>query len=135
MSSLLTRYLHHSSWLMSKSPGAKQSSWLRGKHQNSGGYDDVDETCSAPASCFSLRAADLAAPKLNGARRHQVHFWLTLNDYQFLQSLARQEEEPMSRIIRRLIRTLRQQADGRLFIAAAAKPALTSSSDPSRKSA
>lgn len=54
-----------------------------------------------------LVPAHLPAQKQNGTRRHQVHFWLAASDYQFLQTLAKEEEEPMSRIIRRLIRHLR----------------------------
>lgn len=106
-----------------------------GQTPDSGGMMMLTKRAVHPQAASASDPADLAGPKMKVARRHQVHFWLALNDYQFLQSLARQEEEPMSRIIRRLIRTLRQQADGRLFIAAATKPALTSTADPSRKSA
>ena len=44
----------------------------------------------------------------NGApRRHQLHFWVGHHEYAFLRKLARSDDEPMSRIVRRLIRQLR----------------------------
>jgi hypothetical protein len=41
-------------------------------------------------------------------RRYQVHFWIAERDYRLLRSIAREEEETISRILRRLIRGLRR---------------------------
>jgi hypothetical protein len=37
-------------------------------------------------------------------RRRQLHFWIGEREYQFLCSLAEIEEEPLSSLLRRLIR-------------------------------
>ncbi len=36
-------------------------------------------------------------------RRHQLHLWINEREYTLLKSLAELQEEPMSRIVRRLI--------------------------------
>lgn len=36
--------------------------------------------------------------------RHQLHLWLGTKEYELLHKLSRETDEPMSRILRRLIR-------------------------------
>jgi hypothetical protein len=42
---------------------------------------------------------------------HQFHLWIGSDDYSFLEQLAKQEEEPIARIVRRLIRQFRRQSE------------------------
>lgn len=42
---------------------------------------------------------------------HQFHLWIGSDDYSFLEKLAKQEEEPIARIVRRLIRQFRRQSE------------------------
>jgi hypothetical protein len=37
-------------------------------------------------------------------RKEQLHLWISELDYQLLKALAQQEDEPVTRIVRRLIR-------------------------------
>jgi hypothetical protein len=46
----------------------------------------------------------------SGGVRYQLHLWIGEKDYNFLRNVAEAEEEPMARIIRRLIRQLRANA-------------------------
>jgi len=41
--------------------------------------------------------------------RHQLHFWVSEDDYVFLRSIARDHEGPISQVLRRLIREARQK--------------------------
>lgn len=62
---------------------------------------------------------DISSPSLssvssataNACRRFQVHFWINERDYIFLRTFAQQEDEPMARVMRRLIRNLRSNAE------------------------
>ena len=40
-------------------------------------------------------------------RRHQLHLWIGHQEYAFLRTLARNDDESMAKIVRRLIRQLR----------------------------
>jgi hypothetical protein len=48
----------------------------------------------------------------NGRSTRQLHLWITERDFRFLQQLAGEEEEPVAKIVRRLIRQLRKSSDG-----------------------
>lgn len=39
--------------------------------------------------------------------RHQLHLWISDAEYTFLRKLARTEDEPIARLVRRLIRQMR----------------------------
>jgi len=43
-------------------------------------------------------------------RRYQLHLWISQKEYSILKALAREEDEPMTRIVRRLIRNLQLQS-------------------------
>jgi hypothetical protein len=45
------------------------------------------------------------------ARRHQLHLWIGHQEYAFLRALARNDDESMAKIVRRLIRQLRAAAE------------------------
>jgi hypothetical protein len=49
------------------------------------------------------------------APRHQLHLWIGHQEYSFLRTLARNDDESMATIVRRLIRQLRaaQEKNGR----------------------
>jgi hypothetical protein len=57
----------------------------------------------------SKAGAGGSTPARAQPHRHQVHFWIGGADYEFLRSLARHEEETISRVLRRLIRELRNK--------------------------
>lgn len=57
-------------------------------------------------------SAQVKPIKLN---RHQLHLWIGEKDYRFLQKLAGSEDEPMSRIVRRLIRQLRIDTESQVL--------------------
>jgi hypothetical protein len=43
-------------------------------------------------------------------RRYQLHLWISQKEYSTLKALAQEEDEPMTRIVRRLIRKLQLQS-------------------------
>lgn len=45
----------------------------------------------------------------SGRKRYQLHLWIGQRDYATLKAMAREEDEPMARIVRRLIRSLQTQ--------------------------
>ena len=47
------------------------------------------------------------------SRKHQFHFWLGKKDFLFLQDQAQEEGESVARIIRRLVREFRINAENR----------------------
>jgi hypothetical protein len=49
------------------------------------------------------------ASLLEKGNRRQLHVWISVRDYTFLKTLAKEEEEPVTRIIRRLIREMRMR--------------------------
>jgi hypothetical protein len=53
------------------------------------------------------RTQPLNASTHANIKRHQLHLWIGHQEYAFLRTLARVDDEPMARIIRRLIRQLR----------------------------
>lgn len=59
--------------------------------------------------------SDTAQAKPTKLNRHQLHLWIGEKDYRFLQKLAGREDEPMSRIVRRLIRQLRIESENHLL--------------------
>lgn len=42
---------------------------------------------------------------------HQFHLWVGFRDFAFLEKMAKEQEESVARIIRRLIRQYRQQVE------------------------
>ena len=44
--------------------------------------------------------------KILNRHRYQLHLWLGEKEYKLLQKLSKEEDEPMSRILRRMIRQL-----------------------------
>jgi hypothetical protein len=48
---------------------------------------------------------------IKGMRWHQFHLWVGSRDFKFLEQLAREQEESIAHIIRRLIRQLRMDAE------------------------
>lgn len=59
----------------------------------------------------SLSSVSSTSAPANACRRFQVHFWISERDYIFLRTFAQQEDEPMARVMRRLIRNLRSNAE------------------------
>lgn len=45
-------------------------------------------------------------------RRHQIHFWLSASDYQFVRDLAEAEDETVTALLRRLIKVMRAKHEG-----------------------
>ena len=55
----------------------------------------------------SLVDASWVVAKSQGVRRHQLHLWIGSQEYKFLRTQARTDDESMATIVRRLIRQLR----------------------------
>ena|SRR5437899_8505674 len=56
--------------------------------------------------------SNLSVRKPDGhRRRYQLHLWINEREYTLLKSLAESQEEPMSRIVRRLFSHLRHLVD------------------------
>lgn len=43
--------------------------------------------------------------------KRQMHFWITTLDYEFLRNIAEEEDESMTRILRRIIRQYRKSLE------------------------
>lgn len=55
---------------------------------------------------WEISVARMADKKILNRHRYQLHLWLGEKEYRLLQELSREEDEPMSRILRRMIRQL-----------------------------
>lgn len=54
----------------------------------------------------------LDTPKTkNHRRRYQLHLWISEREYTLLKSIAESQEEPMSRVVRRLLVHLKYLVD------------------------
>ncbi len=73
---------------------------------------NIDDVGSGRAAA---RSEPIHLLKLDGrgqtTQRYQVHFWIGSKEYNFLKAQARAQDEPMARIVRRLIRQLRVAAE------------------------
>lgn len=48
--------------------------------------------------------------QIKSHRRYQLHLWISQKEYSILKALSQEEDEPMTRIVRRLIRRLQLQS-------------------------
>lgn len=55
--------------------------------------------------------SDLPPKPVQRPRRYQLHLWISEREYTLLKSLAESQDEPMSRIVRRLFGQLRPLVD------------------------
>lgn len=64
-------------------------------------YLHSDHSRSAPATTPNTQSKTRT--------RYQLHLWISQKEYSTLKAIARKEDEPMTRIVRRLIRNLQPQ--------------------------
>lgn len=66
---------------------------------------------SSPLNYDDKPASHNGDRPVKGIRWHQFHLWVGTRDFKFLEQLAKDQEESIAHIVRRLIRQLRVEAE------------------------